>query len=149
MNILYKILSFLKELFLGKDTLPDIKTPDDVVKLLELSRCINKFRLDNGLLPYFYSAVLEKIAQETANLNYKQGIITSYVDASVMSFRLRSAGMEDGPFAVISLKSDSNDCDLCHKLLVEYNYRAQLLDGFMNKIGIAKCDSYVTIILLK
>jgi len=149
MKILNKILSFLKELFLGKDTLPDIKTPDDVVKLLELSRCINKFRLDNGLLPYFYSAGLEKIAQETANLNYKQGILTSHVNASVMSFRLRSAGIEEGPFAVISLKEDTKDTDLCHKLLVEYNYREHLLDGFMNKIGIAKCDSYVTIILLK
>ena len=149
MKILYKILSFLKELFLGKDTLPDIKTPDDVVKLLELSRCINKFRLDNGLLPYFYSAGLEKIAQETANLNYKQGILTSHVNASVMSFRLRSAGIEEGPFAVISLKEDTKDTDLCHKLLVEYNYREHLLDGFMNKIGIAKCDLYVTIILLK
>jgi len=149
MKILNKILSFLKELFLGKDTLPDIKTPDDVVKLLELSRCINKFRLDNGLLPYFYSAGLEKIAQETANLNYKQGILTSHVNASVMSFRLRSAGIEEGPFAVISLKEDTKDTDLCHKLLVEYNYREHLLDGFMNKIGIAKCDLYVTIILLK
>lgn len=149
MNALFKILLFIKKILFGKQKLPDKKTPEDVIKLLELSRCINKFRLDHGLLPYFYSAVLEKIAQETVNFNYKEGILTSYIDTSVMAFRLRSAGMEEGPFAVISLKYDSNESDFCHKLLVETNYRAQLLDGFMNKIGIAKCDLYITIILLK
>lgn len=149
MKILFKILLFIKKILFGKQVLPDTKKPEDVIKLLELSRCINKFRLDHGLLPYFYSAVLEKLAQEAANSNYKQGIVTSYIDAGIMSFRLRAAGMEEGPFAVISVKYESQDADFCHKLLVESTYRSQLLDGFMNKIGIAKCDLYVTIILLK
>jgi len=149
MKILYNFLLLVKRLLLGKNYLPDIKSPEDVVELLELGRCINKFRLDNGLLPYFYSATLEKIAQETANLNWQQGLLTSHIDVSVMSFRLRSSGMEEGPFAVISIEDGNKNPDFCHKLLVESNYRAHLLDGFMNKIGIAKCGNYVTIILLK
>jgi hypothetical protein len=149
MGVVYKIINFLKTIFFGNKELPDVKTPEDVVCLVDLLQCINKFRLDNGLLPYFYMGPLEDIAQEIANNNYKDGILNTYVDVSSMSLKFRMKGIPEQPFALIVLEKSTADVDFCHKLLVGQANRHQLLDGFMNKIGMAKCGNYIAIILTK
>lgn len=149
MRIMYKIIKFLKAIFFGDKELPDVKKPEDVICMVDLTQCINKFRLDHGLLPYFYLAPLEDIAQEIANNNYRNGILVSYIDISVMSLKFRLKGLPEQPFAVISLEGNDYKTDFCHKVLVEQANRHQLLDGFMNKIGMAKCGKYITIILTK
>ena len=90
MRIMYKIIKFLKAIFFGDKELPDVKKPEDVICMVDLTQCINKFRLDHGLLPYFYLAPLEDIAQEIANNNYRNGILVSYVDVSVMALKFCS-----------------------------------------------------------
>ena len=59
---------FLQHLF--NKTKIENTVEEDAITLHDLRNLLNEFRMQNSLIPYFYSNNLEDLAQEKSNYNY-------------------------------------------------------------------------------
>ena len=146
-NFLLGILKFLKNIFIMANVLPPRKQPEDVKFLFELQDNIKNFRLDQGVMPLNYSMPLEYFAQQNADLNYKSRYLLDQPNEDLMRMQLRMQDLYFKRIIFLAVFCDSTPMDATRLLLSNSKYRAALTDGFLTTIAIAKCGSYISIIL--
>jgi len=147
LNYFYKVLNFLKNIFVLNNVLPPRKDPNEVTFLFELQNKIKNFRLDNGLMPLNYSFALEYFAQESADNNYRSKVLVDAVHYTSVDVHLRMQGIYLKNFTLLTVYSDGNLDDYMRLILSNSRYRAALLDGYLTTIATAKCGNYLSIFL--
>jgi hypothetical protein len=127
--------------------LPEDNKNENVIVLHDLREKLNDFRMNNGLLPYFYNNFLEEIAQSKANENYFRAKADDDFSKTSIQIRLRMHGISADEINFLSVRSTNGAEGFFREIVANQKYRGAILNGFLNSLGIAKCENYICIIL--
>jgi hypothetical protein len=123
--------------------LPDDNKNENVITLRDLREKLNDFRMNNGLLPYFYNNFLEELAQEKANENYMRSTVNDNFSKISMDIRLRMHGIKTSEINLLCIRSKGDSDAFFREIVSNQKYRGAILNGFLNSLGLAKCENYI------
>jgi uncharacterized protein YkwD len=136
---------FLQNLF--NKTKIENTVEEDTIILHDLRNLLNEFRMQNSLVPYFYSNSLEDLAQERSNYNYLYSNLDDSVPYSLWYMRMRTKGKNYKRIVALSVRSSGTAADFFREIITNQKYRGAILNGYLNTVGIGKCEKYICVII--
>lgn len=127
--------------------IPDENKNENVILLRDLREKLNDFRMNNGLLPYFYNNFLEELAQDKVNQNYLRSSVNDSFVKTNLQIKLRMHGISANEINLLSVRSTNGAEGFFREIVANQKYRGAILNGYLNSIGMAKCENYICAIL--
>lgn len=145
-NFFGKLLEAIRTVLLGKKSVES--SAEDTKEVGIAIELINKFRMDNSLLPLQQDSTLIQMALEHSKYMARYNTLYDDLFPANLDFKLRYFRRHPSYKTMSVIKTTGKAVDFFESLRSHEQIRNKLLSSYYDLIGVAVCEGFWTLIMI-